>query len=654
MATSKGTFELVVPLASGGLAHYERDNDAPGLPWSDPTVFGVGLGVVDAVSIIQSNFSSSGVGPGNLELIARVGNRLAFSWRTDQPPFTWSDPVFFLDGVTGSPSFIQARRYQVLVPPPSPFPLSMPATLSYSLGEGPEKPVSVQRKITWGDIRPALVSASQSVRLGPFHLSTFSDIDRLRSRVQYSIVVSARLPAGFPNNGPGDPDLQFRPVGGTTVAVPIPNEDERDIYVTATLPATFNIVQIEATVGGPVGDALSEHYPKDCSAVHGDPTTDRQCLLIVVVPLALLSPRIVPLAVIYEPPGNCSWAKLAARSWAGTTIRLDHADSNASQTVRGASVWGDPGLDFTSETVSENERWSQITATNLTQYGTVLADQDPTCEQPESRNRVNAGPGRGDLFLLLAYPTMYYWESAGAANIFVSRPPGGTPPPGQRATRIFAAYAWQLADPEYTLEVPLTPTERAAILALDPFTDPSLQGPQAPTSLPRRFVPMGVNFSLEPGVAITEEQSKDQLTAATIRQRMRETSVDTDPGADTDLLTTVVFAAVAYGGGAAAGALASAVSDAIGNAWGDPATQDVTNSIIKAIQKAGIPLFYKPPTTTTTTRLTHTVDHEVTVTDGSNVTQTFRILDKARGFSVAMYYDSLFGTFAFLELKPGT
>ncbi len=86
-----GNFEMVVPLATGGLAHFWRNNDAPGLPWSAPVPFG-SSDTYDAVALIQSNFSSSGYGPGNLELVARSGNRLDFYWREDAAPFTWHGP----------------------------------------------------------------------------------------------------------------------------------------------------------------------------------------------------------------------------------------------------------------------------------------------------------------------------------------------------------------------------------------------------------------------------------------------------------------------------------------------------------------------------------------------------------------------------------
>src|SRR5262249_58757576 len=62
-----GNFELVVPSSSGGLVHYSRNNDDPTLPWSGPTFFGQSLGLVDAATMIQSNFGS----PGNLEVVSR-------------------------------------------------------------------------------------------------------------------------------------------------------------------------------------------------------------------------------------------------------------------------------------------------------------------------------------------------------------------------------------------------------------------------------------------------------------------------------------------------------------------------------------------------------------------------------------------------------
>src|SRR5688572_26197099 len=39
----RGNFELVVPHASGGIAHYHRDNDTAELGWRGPAIFGAEL-----------------------------------------------------------------------------------------------------------------------------------------------------------------------------------------------------------------------------------------------------------------------------------------------------------------------------------------------------------------------------------------------------------------------------------------------------------------------------------------------------------------------------------------------------------------------------------------------------------------------------------
>jgi hypothetical protein len=85
---AKGNFELVVPSQTGGLLHFWRNNDAAGLPWSTPTPFGEGLGPVDAVTMIQSNYGS----PGNLEVVCRAGNVMRWFWRDSGPTFYWNGP----------------------------------------------------------------------------------------------------------------------------------------------------------------------------------------------------------------------------------------------------------------------------------------------------------------------------------------------------------------------------------------------------------------------------------------------------------------------------------------------------------------------------------------------------------------------------------
>lgn len=83
-----GNFELVSPLAGGGLGHWWRNNDAS-QQWSGPARFG-GTQTVEAVGLVQSNFGS----PGNLEVVARVGTRLEHYWR-NSANLQWSGATPF-------------------------------------------------------------------------------------------------------------------------------------------------------------------------------------------------------------------------------------------------------------------------------------------------------------------------------------------------------------------------------------------------------------------------------------------------------------------------------------------------------------------------------------------------------------------------------
>ncbi|MGY4761198.1 M12 family metallopeptidase [Paenibacillus caseinilyticus] len=91
----QGNFELITPLASGGLAHYWRNNDDPSFPWSEnPTILAKNLGSIDAVTFIQSNYGD----PGNFEVFIRVGERLATMW-CDSQTHKWSDVTHLFLGV---------------------------------------------------------------------------------------------------------------------------------------------------------------------------------------------------------------------------------------------------------------------------------------------------------------------------------------------------------------------------------------------------------------------------------------------------------------------------------------------------------------------------------------------------------------------------
>lgn len=120
---NRGNFEVVTPMASGGLAHYWRNNDDPWMPWNGPSRFGQGTGQYDAVALIQSNYGD----PGNLEVVARAGDQLVSFWRESAPDFAWHGPFPIVadgepvTGVAGLPALIQSRfgtqgNFEVVVP----------------------------------------------------------------------------------------------------------------------------------------------------------------------------------------------------------------------------------------------------------------------------------------------------------------------------------------------------------------------------------------------------------------------------------------------------------------------------------------------------------------------------------------------------------
>lgn len=105
-----GNFEVVTPLAAGGMAHYYRQN--PQGWWSGPATFG-GNAQFEDVSLIQGNYGD------NLEVVARSGNQLQHYYRSGS---TWHGPTTaFGIGISGAPTLIQGRfgipgNFEVVAP----------------------------------------------------------------------------------------------------------------------------------------------------------------------------------------------------------------------------------------------------------------------------------------------------------------------------------------------------------------------------------------------------------------------------------------------------------------------------------------------------------------------------------------------------------
>jgi len=96
----QGNFEMLVP-AGGQLVHFFRANDEPGFPWHRAPELPGSANALGA-ALIESNFG----GPGNLEVVARLGDGLV-SYFFDGTELQWRGPFPIqvdgqsITGVTG-------------------------------------------------------------------------------------------------------------------------------------------------------------------------------------------------------------------------------------------------------------------------------------------------------------------------------------------------------------------------------------------------------------------------------------------------------------------------------------------------------------------------------------------------------------------------
>ncbi|MFP5317620.1 MAG: galactose oxidase-like domain-containing protein [Acidimicrobiia bacterium] len=85
-AAASGNYELVAPLAAGGMGHWSANPSAPSLDWHQTAAFG--SGPVAAVGLVESP-------GGNLEVVAMVGDHLQHWWREGGPHYAWHGPTVF-------------------------------------------------------------------------------------------------------------------------------------------------------------------------------------------------------------------------------------------------------------------------------------------------------------------------------------------------------------------------------------------------------------------------------------------------------------------------------------------------------------------------------------------------------------------------------
>ena len=529
-----------------------------------------------------------------------------------------------------------------------------PATLEYDSCFGcTDKPTAIETTITWAPgIAKRIVFPNNKVRLGPFHIkkSAFPRPGFPSLPVGFNISVWARSPAVFTPDGHfvgSTPQLVRIGSVGTTIRQ---DEDEQDLYVIVDLPGVFNAVQLRASING---TQKTSAFPTDCSdlpAANGSPTVDENCMQAAVNPLAVVLPSVVPLTIIYEPPGNCSYAKLTQTDAVGATLMAQDSQSTATRTLEDpgilASLFGAQQEDTNGSKISQTSSISKISISDSRTFGTLLGPGLPdSCKDPAATlpPRDHSGPGQGDNFILLLNAPTIYWDTGNLTNFL---PVGFVWPSSSLRTRTVQVFAWELASADGLAElaankgVTFTQDQANAILSLDPLTrtGPALTEPFGPffyPKLPKRFILLN-----EPASTFGPRNFENDVI---LRREVVEADSQTcsESGStntqDEDLLTKIFVKGLIFDIGAGAKTIGGdGTSKDLGDVIGD-SIKDITPSQILGGQQ-------------TQTTLTYTSCKNLENMSEADTTEEYLVEDTNSGFTIVKYYDSAFGTVAFVPL----
>jgi LGFP repeat len=515
-----------------------------------------------------------------------------------------------------------------------------------------------------------MVFPASKVRFGPFYIAISSTLNR-HVPVLLTISVMARSPALYEKGT--DMKYQFKganldltEIGRTSVTF---FEDEadskREVYIVATLPSVLNAVQLKASITGEGAEPTFRNFPEACGSLpqFADEDLhdrDKPCLQAAVNPLKLLVPRVIPLTIIYEPPGACSFANVTNTYSVGAALTVTDLESTNINTIKDTTLLGQKleGSNLTSYKSSETERKSEVTIKNSTSLGTRLGlpiGSTPDCSTTPTVPASRQGPGKGDVFVLLFDPPEVFWDADNLTNFLFAGDKGY--PNGVTRSDPFTVAAWQLASNE-GLPIQLSKEEREAILSLDPFANPNLEfeerdGLRWP-KLPKRFVFLAKQ-PLSQGFGRDSKTMQDQVSVGKVRTAIRDVTTGSE-SEDLDVPTQITMEALKFELGFSAGTAAGGFLASIGSEkWSDLKEDDLKrlgekmgDSLTDAISK------FFSHTSNTTTTLTYSQSRQINKRMESELTQNFYIMNPDAPMNVAIYYDTFLGSFAFFDLGPSS
>jgi hypothetical protein len=484
------------------------------------------------------------------------------------------------------------------------------------------------------------------VRFGPFHVSKNGGV----SRARFFVTILARSPATYADGRFIGASQEFREIGRGGLSTLETDDGGEDFYVIATLPSVFNAIKINAFINGLTRTAT---YPPGCADLKpaaGTPDLDNECLQGAVNPTGVVVPNVLPVAVIYEPPGNCSFATLTQEHTAGTTLTVQTANTDVTRSLNDpgllASAFGSQLTDLTERKLSQNTRRSALTVSRSVTFSTPLGPSgNPLCGDPNGTvsPRDHSGPGEGDTFLLLVNPAFVYWNSFGSSN-FVLAPPGklkGLPP-----QQLVPVTASTLATPEGRRALrdqtngalDLTEEQARAILKLDGLA--LVCPPNVAASSCQRRIPVRYLDLEEPIVSLAARQTSTGDVSFTQvfdanNQACDDIASTTSESEDPELSVRIIGTALQFDIGASFGASDDKVLSKLG--------EKILGTSLSSI-------FGGVKTTATTT---YSTCRSLASTAADSQVQHYFVRDTNSNIAFKVLYDSFFSTVAFEPVSAG-
>ncbi len=501
-----------------------------------------------------------------------------------------------------------------------------------------------------GDQKAMLSSAN--VSFGPYTVTLrntgFSPVHSGSVTRSVTITIQGATPGLSASSAP----LTFTTLGTVTktLTAGLGQTSVGSIVVPVTLPSAFMDIKVIATFSpGPTqaGYPTNIIYPAaTCgSLTPGFTSTLDTCMQAAVNPTGILVPSVMPLSLVYEPSGNCSYSNFVFSRALGTSMSLAQTSSTATNVFWNYNALAGLVSDSSNTTqtiTSPTSATSTFSSTDVQGFGTAFGLPTSNPGNPLCNANVNQGdslrtngPGIGDQFVFAVQPTFLYWDTGGYKSFRLSKQAA----PNTQET-LGTAFVRQI-DPNHpelrpSFMLSMDAAQLASMRGLDPFApsvpgamtlpppaDPVASSSGAPLS-PKRYVYLsrrcvGAGNPLQ----VTAGTAYDSATQTAITNGYQTI---TNSGDDVQKFSRTLI---------------SGVAAAVGAYYGKNAfeTYGKVND--------GYDNFFVHESTTTTVTQSFTTSFGSANSLSSGYAQSFLIKDQNREVDVDIYLDTFFGTLAF-------